>query len=59
MMALRDLGGKKRVWRIRGDDGKWKELPEGESPSTDIPLYDWSPFISEEDGFRVFHFNMN
>ena len=47
------------VWRIRGADGRWRELPENELPKMNTPGYVWAPFIVEHDGLRILHFIIN
>jgi hypothetical protein len=49
----------KAVWRIRGTDGKWKELSDGECPDVTVPGYMWTPCIQGNNGLRILNFILN
>ena len=58
MSSKKPIGGRKYVYRIRGTDGKWKNLGD-EVPKVDLPNYVWAPCIPESGGVRISYFIMN
>jgi len=61
MSAKKPIRPYKKAWRIRGTDGKWREVEEGSLMGSFIrlPEHEWSAVIPDETGLKIFTFIMN